>query len=333
MYKYNSKHGTPYTNDQKRLFAIEMAREDNKTDKEIAETLGVSRQTVNKWTRTLKIKKRSELTKKIIDLRINHGYTQTKISEILNIPQRTVSYTLSKNAQDSKVANIKKPSEIFKTNHWGLQGKKYEKIDKYSGKTDEIQLENLLYYHTEPKNKVIDLFAGSGTLFDVCDRMERDCQLYCLNQFAGREHIIKKWNIKNGIPPDMPVKTHLLFFDPPYWKQKNYTVGDADDLSNMSLDDYNTTIQNLFNKIKNSHVNDVYILKIAILIAPTIYIDGQFTFEDHMFDFHDMIKDKYEIIARYSLYYNSEGRLRLDAQRHRKCVTVLRDLIVYELRR
>ena len=333
MYKYNSKHGTPYEFAMKKEYAQDLI-EEGKDIKDVVKITGVSRPTIQKWTKRIRQDKKSKLTKKVLDLK-DSGYTQHRIAVSLNISQATVSNILvkTKNIKNAKGSKSNKPSKIFKSNSWVAVSNISENlsdkvIDEYFGKCHELYLENLLYYHTNKGDIVLDLFAGTASTFVVCDRMMRDCRCYDRIPFGGKEYLIQKHDINNGLPQNLPVKIKLVFLDPPYWRQarKQYSF-EPEDLANMELDEYNKSMAQLFDAIKHSSNNSIYIEKVAILIGPTIYDPPNFVFVDHVFDFHSMLNDKYKIAERYHCFFPTNFRM---PKKERRCTIVKRDLIIYD---
>jgi len=183
-------------------------------------------------------------------------------------------------------------------------------------------MRNLLYYHTQENDFIYDPFAGSGVTIDVCDEMNR--RYSCFDLIPQREDI-KKWDIAFGLPDDLP-QVDLAFLDPPYWKQaEGKYSNETNDLSNMSLDDFNNTMLNLLNELAKKEVN-----KIAIVIQPTQY-KNNFVWIDHIFAFARMLPD-YEIEMRYILPYSTQqynAQMVERAKAEKKCLGLNRDLIVW----
>jgi DNA modification methylase len=257
----------------------------------------------NNWTQTTRLSKKRKEKEEILKLR-KDGLTQSAIAQKTGYSQGMVSNIIN-DANGSKTnKSATDLSDPFSLNYWrskSIKEKVLEKV-KYFGKTPEDFIENLLYYHTKPSEVVVDFFAGTGTTWDVSDKMERICHCYDRIPIGGKEHIIKKWNVMDGLPSDLPDVIDLVYLDPPYWIQAEGEYSKSpDDLGNMTLDQYNQTMQELFNNLKRIGVR-----KLAFYINPTIYKDDEFIFVDHTFDFHKMIKNnsgknEYDIIARYSL--------------------------------
>ena len=183
-------------------------------------------------------------------------------------------------------------------------------------------MRNLLYYHTNENDLIYDPFAGSGTTIDVCGEMGRRC--YCSDLTPSNDEI-KSWDITFGLPDDLP-QPDLAFLDPPYWKQAEGKYSkESTDLSNMSLEDFNNSIQVLLNGLSERLTN-----KIAIVIQPTQY-KNDFVWQDHIFDFAMMLP-KYKIEMRYILPYSTQqynAQMVEKAKSEKKGLCLNRDLVVW----
>ena len=159
--------------------------------------------------------------------------------------------------------------------------------------------------------------------------MQRRCYLSDRKVYPAREKVIVKHDIADGLPKCLP-KIDLCFLDPPYWRQsmKKYS-NDSEDLGNMSLIQFNKTMNILFTNLKR-----IKIPKIAIVIAPTRWNGKKLIFADHILDFHLMLHDMYEVESRYVLQYPQPGYavMRDKAKAERKTWIIHRDLIVYKLK-
>ena len=120
-----------------------------------------------------------------------------------------------------------KLAKSFPSNQWNHMGDKRNKEDvKYPGKTPICYLENLLFYHTKPNDIVMDVFAGSGTMVDACNNMNRICIDTDLKPDPTRKKgEIERWNVSDGLPPQVEGydKIKLIFLDPPYGKSEEYS--------------------------------------------------------------------------------------------------------------
>jgi DNA modification methylase len=193
-------------------------------------------------------------------------------------------------------------------------------------------MENLLHYHTEPLDIVFDPFGGGGTTIDVCKRMFRRYYVSDRKTVPGRENEIREHDIKDGLPTDLQ-KPALVFLDPPYWKQaENKYSNDPTDLANMSLDDFNNSMEKLFKDIAKRKIQ-----KIALVISPTQWPNKDKRFIHHTRDFDRMLKPLgYEIEMEYILPYSSEqynGTQVNIAKEKNICLSVARYLTVWDFRK
>jgi len=172
---------------------------------------------------------------------------------------------------------------------------------------------------------VYDPFGGGGTTVDVCRRMFRRYYVSDRKVLPGREKDIREWDIKNGLPEDLQ-KPKLVFLDPPYWKQAaGQYSNDSDDLGNMELDKFNSSMKKFLDLLSDRKIE-----KIAIVIQPTQYRNN-FTWTDHIFDFNSMLQ-KYRIEMRYILPYSTQQYLpqHVDkAKAEKKCLGLNRDLVLW----
>jgi len=238
-----------------------------------------------------------------------------------------VSRTLENFKQNCTNAKMFKTFEPFIYNIWNTQ-KGNETV--HFGSFPEIFMENLIYYHTNIYDIIYDPFAGAGTTVDVCKKWLR--RYYCSDRIikAGREKDIKNWDIKDGLPKDLR-KPDLVFLDPPYWKQaENKYSTDKDDLANMELLEFNTTISKFLDKLIKRKIQ-----RIAILIAPTQYSSEKHKFIHHIFDFYDILKKHYEIEMQYEIPNSTEqynGTQVEIMKKEKKAINIKRELTVFQLK-
>lgn len=320
-YKFNSNHGLQLNNKEKQKFAREMIGEMNV--EEISQVISVSARTIRDWTENQRKNLEEERNKQIIDLYLQ-CYTQEQIAEKLDIDQSSIA-KIMKNGNIAKNHILSNPL-IY--NVWNIQ--KQDNETSHFGAFPELFMENLLYYHTDIFDIIYDPFAGNGTTIDICKKMYR--RFYCTDRIVkpGREENIKEWDIKNGLPDNLP-KPKLVFLDPPYWKQAENKYSDSkNDLANMSLDKFYEIMTNLLTNIKRKNIE-----KIAIVISPTQYPNKNHEFEDHIFKFHNILINKYNIEMRYLLPYSTQqynGTQVNIMKEEKKCISILRDLIIYKIK-
>ena len=322
-YQLNSNHGLQLKNDEKKRFAQEMYGE--MTVKSMAVVLGVSEKSIERWTSTQAEAVKAERDRKIVDLYLKAWNTQESIADILGISKDTVSDIVNK-SEKRQMSDFRQTFKPLLYNIWNLP--KQDNDRKHFGAFPECFMENLLHYHTEPLDIIYDPFGGGGTTVDVCKRMFRRYYVSDRVPVPGREDVIKKHDIKDGLPKDLR-KPAMAFLDPPYWKQaKDKYSKDGECLGNMTLDEFNSSMENLLKELTGRNIE-----RIAIVIQPTQY-SNQFKWTDHVFDFHKMLP-KYEIEMRYILPYSTEQytpQIVNTAKEQNKCLGLNRDLIVWKLK-
>ena len=321
-YQLNSHHGLQLNSKEKCRYAQEMIGE--MSVKALSEVLCVSKKSIETWTKTQREAAKNERDRKIVDMYLKAWNNQESIGEIMGVPQQTVADTI-KNTENARIGVFGK---TFTPNLYTTWSKlKQDNDRKHFGAFPEAYMENLLHYHTKPLDIVFDPFGGGGTTTDVCKRMFRRYYVSDRKVIPGREADIREHDIKNGLPDDLP-KPKLAFLDPPYWRQgEGKYSNDADDLGNMSLDNFNKSMSDLFCLLSDRKVE-----QIACVIQPTQY-KNDFVWTDHIFDFNDMLP-KYKISARYILPYSTSqynAQMVDIAKDKNKCLCIHRDLVVWSL--
>jgi len=228
---------------------------------------------------------------------------------------------------NSKFTEIPKDFKPYLYNIWNIG--KTDNESKLHGAFPSIFMENLVYRHTKVFEIIYDPFAGSGTTIDICKKWYR--RYYCSDRKvqAGREKDILKWDITKGLPEDLP-KPNMVFLDPPYRAQaKGKYSKDSCDLGNMNLEDYLSSLFTFLSLLKKKRIQ-----KIVIVTAPC-YKTRDHDWEDYIFYMHEVLFDKYRIVARYILPYSTEeyrGSQVNVAKEMNVCMSTIRDLVVWELK-
>ena len=192
--------------------------------------------------------------------------------------------------------------------------------------------DNLLYYYTEPFDIVYDPFAGGGPNIDVCKLWYR--RYYCADRIPVESRPdIKKQDIKDGLPNDLPNNIKLVFLDPPYWKQaENQYSKDKEDLANMSLEKFYDSIMTFVKNVKKKLAKDG---KIALIIQGSQW-KNNLVLEDHAFEIAKQMdklgfKIQQRIICPYATeQYNAQQVIK--AKEEKICLQTYRDLMVFELK-
>lgn len=285
-YETNSKHGLQLTSDEKRKYACEMIGIE--TVGQLAKTLSVSDDTIERWTKAQRKSQTEEKERLILELHLRAEITQQMIESKTGVPQTTIS--------DKIIGFTENPQMRIFGKDWGLgEGEKDHDSQKpylyniwrlaeaeekrWFGRFPMIYMENLLYYYTEPFQIVYDPFAGSGTTVDACKTHYR--RYYCSDRiiYPGREGDIKQWDVVDGIPDDLP-KPDFVFIDPPYWKQAEGQYSeDKQDLGNMPLADFYECLGNFFKQLYQKMNEGA---KLALIIQGTQWKNNMI-FEDHAF--------------------------------------------------
>ena len=322
-YQLNSHHGLQLNSDEKKRYAQEMFGE--MSTKALADVLGVSAKSIERWTSTQAEAAKEERNRRIVDLYLKAWNTQESIADILGVNQMTISNIVDSN-KNRQMSDFIKTFKPLLYNIWNLP--KQDNDRKHFGAFPELFMENLLHYHTEPLDIVFDPFGGGGTTVDICKRMFRRYYVSDRKVIPGRENEIRDHDISNGLPTDLK-KPNFVFLDPPYWKQaEGKYSNDAEDLGNMSLEDFNKSMSDFLKLLQDWKVE-----RIAIVIQPTQYKSG-FNWTDHIFDFDKMLP-KYEIEMRYILPYSSEQytpQIVNAAKDKNKCLGLNRDLVVWKIK-
>lgn len=321
-YQLNSNHGLQLSNEEKRRYAQEMYGD--MTVKELSVVLGVSEKTVQRWTETQAKAAKEERDRRIVELYLRAWNTQQSIADILGVPRETVRDVVDGGEKRHLSKSAKDFSPLL-YNIWNTP--KQDNDRKHFGAFPEVFMENLLYYHTEPKDIVFDPFGGGGTTVDVCKRMFRRYYVSDRKVIPGRENDIREHDIQNGLPEDLP-KPALAFLDPPYWKQaEGMYSDDKEDLGNMDLQSFNESMSRLLLALSARNVS-----RIAIVIQPTQY-KNNWNWTDHIFDFDRMLDD-YNIEQRYILPYSTQQYLPQmveKAKEQKVCLSSFRDLVVWRI--
>lgn len=326
-YQANSNHGLQLKPEEKQKFAVEMAEE--MTNGELCSLLSVNESTISRWTKSKREQLASERDRKIIELYLRAWNTQEKIAKDFDISQDTVSRTIL-STQKMQMQEISKEFKPFIYNIWNIQ-KKDNAVDSHFGSFPQLFMENLLHFHTQPLDIIYDPFAGGGTTIDACKVMFR--RYYCNDREVkpGREKDIIKHDIADGLPLNLP-KPDIVFLDPPYLAlaTKEYSE-DESDLGNMPTDKFYDVFNNFIGLIIDKKPK-----RFAYVIRPLWEMNnGKWKWQDPIFNFYDLVKNKYDITMRYVLPYSTEqySALWVDrAKKQEKCLILNRELTIFEAR-
>ena len=93
-YQLNSNHGLQLSSDEKKRYAQEMFGD--LTIKEMASLLGVSEQSIQRWTKTQAEALKAERDRKIIELYLKAWNTQESVAEVIGVGVSTINDIINK---------------------------------------------------------------------------------------------------------------------------------------------------------------------------------------------------------------------------------------------
>ena len=262
------------------------------TQEEIAEAIGVPRQTVTRW----------------ID-----DFAQTDhLSDL--------SKTLA-----AHMADFEKP--IY--NIWKQQDKTPGVT--HFGNSEVRWLDNLLYLYTQPFDIVVDPFAGGGSTIDVCRRRMRRFWVSDRKPIVERKDEIREHDINAGLPkPPQWKDVRLVYLDPPYWKQAQGKYSkDPEDLANMELHQFHQTLASTVNAFGKKLPESA---AIALIIQPTQWAAPNHAYTDHIAAMLGAVKlplDMRFSVPYESQQYNAQTVEW--AKANRRCLVLTREIVVWKV--
>ena len=243
----NAAHGQQLTPEEKQNYAGQWFNQ--LTVEKICDTLCISRDTYERWTKTQR-ETAEKATKKRIEEMWLRCYSQEEIADAVGLSRESINDKIAefgKNPQmrDSTIFGNFEP-ELYSV--WNF-AKATNEVKHFGNIPPEI-CDNVLYYYTNPGDVVFDPFGGGGSTLDVCEKRKRRCYISDLNPIPARERDIRQHDITTGLPKNLPVPD-LVFLDPPYWQQaKEKYSKDATDLGNVELDQFLATLGNIARDVK-----------------------------------------------------------------------------------
>lgn len=301
----------------------------------LASVLSVSERTVRDWLSRIDKDAKDARDKRIFAMWLA-CHTQQEIAEAEGLPQQTVADSLKGSTDFGKLAESGKAAANHLTdfeppiyNVWKQQDK--TPGGKHFGNSEVRWVDNLLYMYTDPFGVVVDPFAGSGSTADICRKRLRRYWVSDRKPAVGREDIIREHDLTDGLPK-LPrwQDVHLVYLDPPYWKQAEGRYSDApQDLANMDLGQFNDllagTIRDFAKKLpKGAHI--------ALIIQPTQWNAPDHQFTDHVADMLRMVK--HPVAMRISAPYESQqyNAQQVEwAKANREVLVLTRELIVWRV--
>lgn len=126
----------------------------------------------------------------------------------------------------------------------------------------------------------------------------------------------------------------LVYLDPPYWRQaENKYSTDAQDLANMPLNEFNTALAGVVNRIAGKLSTGSHI---ALLIQPTQWKSDNKEFTDHVFDMLRLADgQRLKVINRISCPYGTQQYTPQQvnyAKEHKICLGLTRELIIWQVK-
>jgi len=322
----NATHGLQLSNKDKRSVAIKLY--DGKNAERLRKALSVSERAFRDWTSNKRKEMESERNEKIIDLYLKCR-TQQEIADEVGMPRKTVADIIQRFGEKGNIAEIAKTFQPYLYNVWSLGSN--DSDNEHFGKFPQKFYENILYYFTKPFEVVYDPFAGGGVTIDCCKKWFRRYYVSDLNPIELRKEEIKKWNVLDGIPKDVPTP-NLIFLDPPYWRQaQNKYSKDKQDLGNMEIDEFYKTMQTIIANCKKKLNTGSFV---AFVIQPTQWKSDNREFEDHTLKIYSLFekngfKERMRFMLPYSTQQYTPQQVEI-AKKEKLCMNLLRDLIVFE---
>lgn len=256
--------------------------------------------------------------------------TQQQIADELGVTKKTISVVLSKLCKNTKFSEITQMSG-FEPNPYNIwsYGKQDPSDTKIFGTLPQGIVEQLLYYYTEPFDVVYDPFGGTGITVDACKKWHRRYYVTDMNPTEiAKTKNIKQWKIQDGIPKELP-KPKLVFLDPPYWEQaKGKYSTDPDDLANMPIDDFYSTLNIFFGLLKKKMGEGGHI---AVIMGMT-RSDG--VVKDHASMLNWLLKGKkFGFVERIEIPYSTQqvsAATVASAQKGKYVLKMYRDLSIFK---
>lgn len=337
--RLNSRHGKQLTLPEKKKLARLLFKEDPNNGKELPKLLAVSSRSIREWTKEIRKDFKEEQTNRLLELYLLCK-TQKEISEALDIPQNTISVSLTKikNGILSEIDN-KKPDSLHLYDTWVFKSPEPAfGTDGFPGRIPGQILENFLYYWTNPFDTVVDPMAGGGTTGDVCKAMYRRYQMYDLRPLKTRSDIIQH-EITQGYP-DKTKNCHAIFLDPPYWnmKDKQYEKGSSSSLSRTKFLDFIAKLaEDSFQTLKSEGVLG-FLFRDAMPYFKGIYLerpggDNEPIFSSDLFQF--FINAGFKRVAHISVPLSTQqytGKKVILAKENKVILNVHRDFYIFRKR-
>jgi len=323
--KRNSTYGMQLTRDEK----IKCAQKwwGNLSDDIIIATLSISERTLSRWTTDKREDSERRQNQEIFDLWLS-CLTEQEIADIVGLDIATISRKIAIFLQNSQLAEINNFSNFTPQKYamWNF-GKATNRAKIFGNIPPEI-IDNLLYYFTNPFDVVFDPFGGGGSTIDKCIERNRRYFVSDLTPIPARPDICQ-WDMTQGLPPNLPVPD-LVFLDPPYWRQAKGKYSDKpQDLSNMPLDRFVSTIASIAQETKRKWSGNRPNGKLALIIGQ-FQEDWQYT--DLPFLCYQAVIKYLKPVVRIQVPYSTDvhkGNFVNMAKEGKHILYLSRDLMVF----
>jgi hypothetical protein len=220
----NASHGQQLSRQDKQrmaahLWAALAHLPNSERIEEITQTLAVSRDAVERWTKDARKSERDALQERAWSLWLDCMSIRAIAAEIRGPDEDTIGRWLSAKTANAEFAEPPASRQHFDIWQFATADKDMGQ-QSYFGALPPQVAENLLWFFTEPGQIVVDLFAGSGTVVDVAKAMGRRVWASDIRGNYYSPHLpIHFHDAAIGWPDGAPRKADLLFLDPPYWRQ------------------------------------------------------------------------------------------------------------------
>lgn len=237
--------------------------------------------------------------------------------------EKEIEKTDPKRMEDLKIME-KLGIKLELYNIWNIAKRDLGFGKEHFGNQPADMIFNLLYYYTNPKDLVWDVCAGGGVVHDVCDKFNRKC--YSTDLFPVRKEIKELDVVKDALPD---IEPQFIFVDVPYWKQaeKQYSESEKD-FGNMSLEDFYSSMEKLFNKICKKYKD----FTMAIIIGNSQWVNEDKHVEPHALKFYEMLNKKMDFVHELIIPYNTQiyNGTQIEIAKEQKIILNLhRDLLIF----
>jgi transposase len=334
----NNRHGWQLTDSDKKSAAVKLYGDGTTglSKDEIAKDLSVSVRSVQAYLSGIDRQIREERKQQIFELYMD-CWTQREIAERVGIPRKSVDNIIQSLGQNGSVSDLAQSLDFdrdpdFKKplyNIWNFA--KLSNEVKHFGNSEQRIVDNLLRRFTQPFDIVVDPFAGGGSTLDVCRKRLRRCYASDRKPIPARADQIRQLDVVDSLP-DLGKRwsdVSLTYLDPPYWKQaENKYSTDAEDLANMSLEQFTDNLVSVVEGIGSKQSKGV----IALLIQPTQWLSDGRKVVDHVMDLVCAVN--LELLTRVSCPYSTEqyNSRQVDwANENGEWLVLTRELIVWQV--